>query len=299
MEIGKPTYQRTRIAPTPSGFLHLGNVFSFALTAGLARRVGAEVLLRIDDLDQDRVDEAYIEDIFETLAFLEIPWDAGPRDAKEYRQAYSQTHRLAHYQDALARLRQTGLLYACDCSRSQIIARSGSTNYPGTCADRQLPLDTPDCNWRLRTDGHQEMTIRRWDGKEESHLLPASMQHAVVRKKNGMASYQLASVVDDMHFGIDLVVRGEDLFDSTLAQLYIAGSLGADRFLSTAFCHHGLLAAEDGGKLSKSAGATSVRYLRQAGMSAADVFGLAGRMAGLQEEVRSWAALADVAFGWR
>ncbi|RQP14538.1 MAG: tRNA glutamyl-Q synthetase, partial [Parapedobacter sp.] len=84
---------RTRIAPTPSGYLHLGNVFSFALTAALAKRSGAQILLRIDDLDYTRVKREYVEDIFHTLEFLKIPWHEGPRNYREYKQTYSQTYR--------------------------------------------------------------------------------------------------------------------------------------------------------------------------------------------------------------
>jgi len=87
-------YKLTRIAPTPSGYLHLGNVFSFALTAALARRSGAEILLRIDDLDRERVQREYVEDIFETLAFMGIPWDRGPRSFDELTRAWSQVLRM-------------------------------------------------------------------------------------------------------------------------------------------------------------------------------------------------------------
>ena len=96
-----PTFQKTRIAPTPSGYLHLGNVLSFALTAALARRAGAAILLRIDDLDRERVSRDYVEDIFETLRFLGIPWDEGPRDFSEYERVWSQLHRLRLYREAL------------------------------------------------------------------------------------------------------------------------------------------------------------------------------------------------------
>src|ERR1700722_17238392 len=98
-------FNRTRIAPTPSGYLHLGNVLSFALTAALARRTGAGILLRIDDLDRGRVSKDYVEDIFETLRFLEIPWDEGPRDFIDYQRVYTQLRRMQLYQEALQQLR--------------------------------------------------------------------------------------------------------------------------------------------------------------------------------------------------
>jgi glutamyl/glutaminyl-tRNA synthetase len=109
------TFSKTRIAPTPSGFLHMGNVLSFALTAALARQFNARILLRIDDLDQQRVDRKYVQDIFDTLHYLEIPWEEGPRDYEEYRREYSQLHRLGLYQQALETLRASGRLLPCTC----------------------------------------------------------------------------------------------------------------------------------------------------------------------------------------
>lgn len=85
MRLQKTSFTRTRIAPTPSGFLHLGNAFSFALTASLARKTGAKILLRIDDLDHQRIQQQYVQDIFDTLHFLEIPWDEGPLNYDEYK----------------------------------------------------------------------------------------------------------------------------------------------------------------------------------------------------------------------
>src|SRR5882757_2581728 len=93
----QPSFRKTRIAPTPSGFLHLGNVLSFAITVALARKKGAKILLRIDDLDRERVEGRFVEDIFETLHFLEIPWDEGPGDLHEYETRFSQVHRMDVY----------------------------------------------------------------------------------------------------------------------------------------------------------------------------------------------------------
>src|ERR1035437_9153412 len=95
------TFKRTRIAPTPSGYLHLGNILSFAITAALARKTNAKVLLRIDDFDLERTNKLYVQDIFDTLNFLEIPWDEGPRNMKQYEQEFSQVHRMEMYKKAL------------------------------------------------------------------------------------------------------------------------------------------------------------------------------------------------------
>lgn len=292
-------FTRTRIAPTPSGFLHIGNILSFALTAGLARRHGASILLRIDDLDRHRAAPEFLVDIFETLRFLGLPWDEGPADPAEFEQRGSQLRRMPLYEAALERLRAAGALFACSCSRSQLAAAVGDGGYPGTCRDRGLSLDAPDLNWRLRTERPWEK--KGW-GETASHLVPPEMTDFVVRKKDGFPAYQLTSVVDDIHYGIDLIVRGEDLRPSTMAQLCLAdvlaaaGMPGAPAFRDAKFIHHPLLTAANGEKLSKSAGATSIRYLRRQGASPADIFMLIARSLGSEEPVQDWEQLATLLF---
>ncbi|WP_295651300.1 glutamate--tRNA ligase family protein [uncultured Mucilaginibacter sp.] len=283
-------FNKTRIAPTPSGYLHLGNVLSFVLTAGLARQSGAKILLRIDDLDRDRVKPEYIQDIFDTLNFLEIPWDEGPRNAEEYRKEWSQMHRLELYQDALKKLEQGGHLFACTCSRAQL--QQYGNVYPGTCLHKNLPLNTPDSNLRLITDG-SEIVVNTLSGKQIA-MLPAEMNYFVVRKKDGLPAYQLASVVDDIYFGVDLVVRGLDLWPSTLAQLQLAAKLGNNAFADSTFFHHPLLMAPDGQKLSKSAGDTSIKYLREQGKSPADIYTIIANLFGKTQRVNNWSQFSEL-----
>ncbi|QNP52820.1 hypothetical protein H9L05_03570 [Hymenobacter qilianensis] len=110
---------RGRLAPTPSGYLHLGNAVNFVLTWLLVRRAGGHLHLRIDDLDRARLRPAYLENIFQTIRWLGLDYDTGPRDAEEFEQAYSQQHHLAEYQAMLDDLRsKSGLVYACTCSRT-------------------------------------------------------------------------------------------------------------------------------------------------------------------------------------
>src|SRR5690606_5345496 len=215
-------FVRTRIAPTPSGYLHLGNVLSFALTAVLARQSGARIMLRIDDLDRARVRAAYVKDIFETLRYLDIPWDEGPENYPEYESTYSQTYRLGLYHNALAQLRAQGAVFACDCSRALLQRNHPAGVYTGRCKHRGLPLDGNGYCWRIDTDGVD---------------LPEHMRHFIVRKKDGMPAYQLASVVDDRHFGVDLIVRGHDLWESTMAQRFLAIVLGYTQFSGASFVH--------------------------------------------------------------
>lgn len=273
-------FNKTRIAPTPSGYLHLGNVLSFAITAGLARRSGASVLLRIDDLDRERVNREYIADIFDTLNYLGIPWDEGPRNVDDFERGWSQVHRLEMYREALVRLREREKVFACDCSRSKILRQSLAGVYPGTCREKGISLESLGCCWRVRTDGGG---------------LPAEMADFVVRKKDGYPAYQLTSVIDDLHFGVDVVVRGDDLRASTAAQGWLAAQLGLDEFKGVRFYHHGLLMAADNQKLSKSAGATSVQYLRRRGVQPAEIFSMILREMGINVAAASWEELAEAA----
>lgn len=283
-----PRFHKTRIAPTPSGYLHLGNILSFSVTAYLAEKTGARVRLRIDDLDRLRVRPEYVRDIFTSLRYLGIPWDEGPEDFGDFQHHYSQTLRLERYQAALEKLITAGALYACRCSRTRYSPRH-------RCPGERIPLDAPLVNWRLFTDSRVQFPVFGTDGAPRLVSLPDSMKDFIVRKKDAMPSYQLASVVDDDDFGVDLVVRGADLYDSSLAQYYLSRLMEGSTFCQARCLHHPLLKADtSGGKLSKSSGATSVQYLRGRGLSPAEIFSSLARMAGCgpAEDYRSLAAAA-------
>lgn len=270
------TFRRTRIAPTPSGYLHLGNAYSFALTAKLAQEHQAEVLLRVDDLDRDRIQLPYVQDVFDTLNFLGIGWEDGPFDTPAYQQQWSQVYRMAIYQNMLRQLRDMGAIFACDCSRAKVLQDSPTGEYPGTCLHKHIPVDAPGVQWRLDTSLLHQLRVNTLQEGLIDTTLPPIMQYFVVRKKDGFPAYQLASVADDVHFGIDLVIRGADLWDSTLAQLYLAQVLGLTAFQSATFHHHPLMTEADGRKLSKSDGSTSIQYLRRQGHTAADIYRMLG-----------------------
>lgn len=278
-----PRFRRTRLAPTPSGYLHVGNVLSFVLTASMAERTGAAILLRIDDLDRERVEREYVQDVFDTLRFLDIPWQEGPGDVNEYETRYSQVHRMDLYRDALKQLAEEDAVFACTCSRTQVLNASAEGVYPGTCRNKNIPLDTPNASWRLKTDDEKELEVKTLSGSIVKATLPPNMRDFVVRKKDGFPAYQLSSLVDDLHFKIDLIVRGEDLWPSTLAQLYLASVLKHDAFRECTFHHHPLLLSPEGHKLSKSAGSISIRHYRKEGLAAADVYSSISKMLGLPE----------------
>jgi glutamyl/glutaminyl-tRNA synthetase len=295
MELLSQPFHKTRIAPTPSGFLHAGNILSFAITAWLAEQAGARILLRIDDLDQQRVQSAYLGDIFETLQFLQLPWQEGPENQADFETGWSQVRRESIYREALDALAGTGRVFACNCSRTDLDTGNHERVYPGHCRSKNIPLDQPETCWRLETDPSVPIGMTNMDGTVTEYRLPAAMQDFIVRKKDGHASYQLASLCDDIHFGIDLIVRGNDLLDSTLAQLYLGQVLETPAFGNTAFYHHPLL-LQNGMKLSKSAGDTSIWYLRRQGWDARRIFERIGELAGITEMTQDWRSLAATFF---
>ncbi|WP_426669958.1 glutamate--tRNA ligase family protein [Mucilaginibacter sp. McL0603] len=283
-----PNYKKTRIAPTPSGFLHLGNVLSFSITAALAQKHGAKILLRIDDLDQARANDQYLQDIFDTLNFLEIPWDEGPRDVNEFKNTYSQVHRIGLYNETLEDLRARRRIFACTCSRQQL-----RDNIPCACRDKNILLNEKDASWRLIADDQAELNVKDYSGQIIHAALPGDIHNFIVRRKDGLPSYQLTSVVDDLHYGVDLIIRGQDLWSSTVAQHELANTLHKGDFHAITFYHHPLLVEPDGQKLSKSDGATSVRYLRQSGKAPVDIYRMISASLGINAEINSWQQLAN------
>lgn len=243
---------------------------NFVLNAVIALHSGGSILLRIDDIDADRKRPEYVADIFESLPWLGIPWHEGPglenadleSQVANFEAQWSQHRRLHLSQTLLNRLREMDLLFACRMSRSQLAPFGGA--YPDSFRNQGLSLDEPDVAWRIKTEG-----------------LPASMQDFIVRRRDGLPAYQIASLADDLFFGITHIVRGSDLEPSTQAQLFLARCLGEDQFQKIHFLHHPLLTDQSGEKLSKSAGAASLRAQREKGASAAAVYQAAAELLSL------------------
>ena len=248
---------RTRIAPTPSGFLHAGNALNFLVTHQLAREEDGAILLRIDDLDTGRTRPEYVQDIFDSLDWLGITWDEGPRDAEDFRENWSQTLRLEQADALLLALKDAGHLYACTCSRRQVA--------DCMCRERDLSFDVPEACWRLRVPEPCPVVIKNWPLGEFRADLHSALPAPALRQSNGSPAYQLASLADDVRYGMSLIVRGEDLLPSSACQVYMASLLGLNTFCAIRFLHHPLIADNKGRKLSKSEGADSLRAMRLAG----------------------------------
>lgn len=257
---------RSRLAPTPSGFLHLGNAVNFILTWLLVRRAGGVLRLRIDDADCLRSRHEYLEDIFCQLDWLGITWDEGPTGPDDFLARFSQQLRIERYREFLASLAERGHIYPCGCSRSRIRELAMDGIYPGFC--------------RARTEGRgpgEALRVRVPLGsifavEGEDVELGKAMGDFVLWRKEDLPAYQLVSLVDDLDDRINLIVRGRDLLASSAAQLFLAGLHGDNLFARTRFHHHPLITGEDGRKLSKSDSALSLAALREGGASPALVY---------------------------
>jgi glutamyl-tRNA synthetase/glutamyl-Q tRNA(Asp) synthetase len=277
---------RTRFAPAPTGWLHLGHVLNAEHVWGAARAKRGEVLLRIEDHDRERSRREYEAGILDDLDWLGYCPDIFPPDAfRAGRCDGRQSDRDRVYRDALEILRAKGLVYACDCTRRSLIAAASTGGpaepselyYPGHCRDKDLPL-TDGYGWRLRTEPGVE--VFEDPGLGVQHQDPSQQcGDVLLRDRHGNWTYQFAVTVDDWRQEIDFVIRGVDLLPSTGRQIRLARLLGRER--PPAFLHHPLIMKTADQKLSKSDGDTGVRDLRARGWSAADVIAAArsaGRM---------------------
>ncbi|MFC6223511.1 glutamate--tRNA ligase family protein [Hymenobacter artigasi] len=233
----------SRLAPTPSGYLHLGNAVNFVLTWLLTRKASGTLHLRIDDLDRARLRPAYLDNIFRVIDWLGIDYDHGPNGPDDFLRHHSQLLHLPDYNRVLRRLaQQPGLL------RASQRTRTGGPEAP-------VSLETPGAAWRAQVPADTAISFfDGWQG-ETSVPLGALMPDFVVRKKDGVAAYQVASVVDDLRLGTNLIVRGLDLQTSSTAQLWLAAQLSETTAFNRTqvhFFHHSLLTDAAGQKLSKS-----------------------------------------------
>ena len=239
-----------RFAPSPSGKMHLGNLFSFLLAWCSVRSAGGELVLRMEDLDPQRTSAEFAALIRRDLLRFGLDWD---------REVPCQSTRTAAYDAAFSKLEEMGLIYPCYCSRSQVHAASaphlGQSEfvYAGTCRDltpEQRAARKRAPAWRLRVP-NQEWTVHDGLQGDYTELLSRDCGDFVVRRADGVYAYQLAVVVDDADNGITQVVRGRDLLASAPRQMYLFSLLGRP---APEYLHVPLLLAPDGRRLSKRDG---------------------------------------------
>jgi glutamyl-Q tRNA(Asp) synthetase len=279
---------RTRFAPAPTGFLHLGHVVNAIYVWSVARPStgsgqGGEVLLRIEDHDRQRSRPEFERAILDDLDWLGfVPNSPSTDDFRAGRCEGRQSDRLPVYESALEDLRRKGLVYACECTRSDLGPSDGTgeRRYPGTCAEKGL-LDGPGLGLRVRLEHTVETFVDRAHGPQAQQ--PAEQcGDLLIRDRDGNWTYQFAAVVDDVTQGITLVVRGDDLLPSTGRQIQLARLLG--RAEPPEFLHHPLVMKSATQKLSKADGDTGIRELRARGWSPAEVIAHAQELSRRHEE---------------
>jgi glutamyl/glutaminyl-tRNA synthetase len=264
---------RGRLAPTPTGYLHRGHARTFLTAQERARERGGKLILRIEDLDRDRCKSEFAEALIEDLKWAGLSWEEGPDIGGPF-QNYRQSERLDHYRDAWRRLRESVTVFPCDCSRKDVRSAAQAPHsegseliYPGFCRDKTFDFADEEAalavNWRFRVPAWE--TIAFEDGKygRQNFMAGRDFGDFLIWRKDGIPSYELAVVVDDIAMGITEVVRGEDLLMSTARQLLIYDALGVK---PPAFYHCPLVRDEKGKRLAKRDGASSLRDLRRAGM---------------------------------
>ena len=260
---------RGRIAPSPTGYLHVGHAITFWIAQERARAAGGELVLRIEDLDPDRCRPEFRDAIIEDLQWFGIGWDAGP-DVGGPHAPYVQSERVENYRKGWDELRKRGFIYPCSCSRRDVLAAAGAPHgdadeplYPGTCRPAPgvvVQADEPlGANWRFRVpDGE---TLEFTDGRLGRQTAVAGREFGdfVIWRRDDVPSYQLAVVVDDAAMGVTEVVRGADLLVSTFRQLLIYRALGRE---APSFYHTALVTDTTGRRLAKRDAALSLRALR-------------------------------------
>jgi len=293
---------RGRLAPSPTGCLHVGHARTFWTAFERARAAGGTLVMRMEDLDAERSRANFAEAAMEDLRWLGISWQEGPDEGGPYA-PYAQSERRDYYLAAWRKLLDRGCLFACHCSRKDIEsaltapherAQSGSGGakieilddeplYPGTCRHRtsrapHVPgpaaadIENPEgTNWRFRVPDGEPVEFIDGNLGPQRFVAGKDFGDFVVWRRDGSPSYQLACVVDDAAMRITEVVRGADLLKSTARQILLNRALGFD---NPAWYHCRLVADRHGRRLAKRHDALSLRALRQRGLTPIDILAM-------------------------
>lgn len=288
---------RGRYAPSPSGYLHLGNARTALLAWWHARQARGSFVLRMDDLDPDRSKPDVAAGILSDLRWLGIDWDEGP-DVGGPSGPYNQSQRGSLYRQALERLREARRIYPCWCTRAEVRraataphGRPGSAHvYPGTCRPRDheawrradQPLDATGLRdrapaWRFAVEPGLTVVPDLLAGNTAVDVAH-EVGDFIVRRSDGVAAYHLATAVDDAVQGITHVVRGADLLETTPCQMLVREALGLGQ---PAYAHVPLVVDESGRRLAKRDGDLTLAALRASGVKPERIVGLLAYTCGL------------------
>ncbi len=281
-EIDHPSGYRGRLAPSPTGLLHIGHARTFWIAAQRAIERNGTLILRNEDLDQQRSRSEFALAMIEDLRWLGIRWSEGPDCGGPYG-PYSQSERRAHYLAAWRRLREAGFLYPCHCSRKELAQSANAPNdtddepiYPGTCRGRAETAEFSEPvgrNWRFRVPDGEIVEFLDLNLGRQQCVAGKDFGDFLVWRRDDIPAYQLAAAVDDAAMRIGEVVRGADLLKSTARQLLLMRALGCD---PPQYFHCELVRDAAGVRLAKRHDALSIRQLRERGLTPAEVLQMAG-----------------------
>jgi len=274
---------RGRLAPSPTGLLHLGHARTFRIAAQRAIENHGTLILRNEDLDPQRSRPDFARAMFEDLRWLGIHWSEGHDCGGEYG-PYSQSERRAHYLEACRSLRKGGFLYPCTCSRKDLAQSASAPNdndtddepiYPGTCRERNAEAfaEPAGVNWRFRVPDGETVEFADLNLGNQRYLTGKDFGDFLVWRRDDVPAYQLAVVVDDEAMRITEVVRGADLLKSTARQLLLIRALG---YAVPSYFHCELVRDSAGVRLAKRHDALSIRHLRESGLTPEQVLEMAG-----------------------
>ena len=275
---------RGRFAPSPTGYIHLGNVWTAFLAWLQVRQQNGTLVLRIEDIEEQRSKPVYVKALLEDLAWLGLDWDEGPGKGGSYG-SYIQQERYPLYEKAMQELQEKHLLYPCYCSRARLQAIGAPHEgehlvYDGHCygmtEEQRRHMDRKP-SWRVHVP---DVSISFTDGcyGAFSDYLPRVCGDFVVRRADGLYAYQLAVAVDDGAMGITHVLRGRDLLSSTAQQIWLMKVL---EYRAPSYTHVPMLVDTSGNRLSKRQKGITVRSLRERGVMADAILSalaLAGRL---------------------
>jgi glutamyl/glutaminyl-tRNA synthetase len=263
---------RGRLAPSPTGYLHLGHARTFWLAQQRSKENGGELILRNEDLDSTRFKMEFVGSTLEDLRWFGFEWSEGPDVGGKFA-PYNQSERMNFYRAALEKLRAGNFIYPCTCSRKDIQQAVTAPHtegdepiYPGTCRTKFPPatsnLPSAKFNWRFRVPDGETIYFNDGNFGEQKFVAGKDFGDFVVWRHDDVPAYQFACVVDDAAMKISEVVRGADLLVSTARQILLYRALG---LTPPKFFHCELMLDEKGERLAKRHDALSLRKLREQG----------------------------------
>jgi glutamyl/glutaminyl-tRNA synthetase len=260
---------RGRLAPSPTGLLHLGHAHTFWMAAQRAAEHRGQLIFRNEDLDSQRCRPEFVQAMLEDLRWLGIDWIEGP-DRGGPCGPYVQSHRREFYLHAWNTLRDRGMIYPCTCSRKDVAQAAAAPNdsddepvYPGTCRSKTCgPSDPAGANWRFRVPDGEEVCFTDLHLGPQCMIAGRDFGDFIVWRRDDVPAYQLAVVVDDAAMRITEVVRGADLLKSTTRQILLFRAL---ELPNPNYYHCDLIRDEAGVRLAKRHDALSIRKLRDLG----------------------------------